>query len=257
MSRFLPTAALGLIGLVLLASGVRALQIPPPPTHHVDDRAGMVGASTEARLNARLEDFERESSSQIVLSLFRRIPEDTTLEEFTVETAQAWGVGRSGKDNGVVLFVFVDDRKLRIEVGYGLEGAIPDVTARHILDEVVTPALRRGDFDAAMTRAAEALMAAARGEYEGDGRVIGSRHEAPLPPAFIIFVVLVVAIFILHHFLSGVRYTHGRRGTYSSGPFDGGGSWGGGGGFGGGGFGGGGFGGGGGGFGGGGASGGW
>ncbi len=248
----------GLLLLLVLAGHAAGadFEIPPPPENYVLDEAGVVSAQVEARLNAQLKDFERESSTQIVLAIFPRLPDNTVLEEFTVETAQAWGVGREGKDNGAVLFVFVEDRKLRIEVGYGLEGAIPDAIGKRILDEVVTPRLRRGDFDAAMSAGAQALMAAARGEFTGDGRVAGDKRGQPPISLFTLLIIALLLIIFLRSLRSGVRYAHGRRKPYTTGPFvigRGGrsGGFGGGRGFGGG------FGGGGGGFGGGGASGGW
>jgi uncharacterized membrane protein YgcG len=85
------------------------------------------------------------------------------MEGFTVRTAQAWGVGRKEHDDGVVLFVFAAERKMRIEVGYGLEGVIPDVIAKRILDGVITPRLRAGDNDGGLEAGVEALMAAAGG----------------------------------------------------------------------------------------------
>jgi uncharacterized protein len=244
--------------LVIVA--VRAVwanfQIPPPPENYVLDEAGVLSAQAEARLNAQLEAFDRESSTQIVVAIFRRLPEDTTLEEFTVETAQAWGVGRKKKDNGAVLFVFVENRKLRIEVGYGLEGTIPDATARRIIDEVVTPRLRLGDFDGAISAGAQALIAAARSEFAGDDRVVRGQRGGPPISLFTLFIITLLLVLVLRSMRAGVRYTHGRRRPYNTGPFVIGGGGRGGGFKGGGGFGGG-FSGGGGGFGGGGASGGW
>ena len=109
----------------------------------------------------------------------RKLPADTTLEEFANKAFRAWKVGQKDKDNGVVFFAFVDDRKMRIEVGYGLEGALPDARTKQITSGVVVPAFKKGDFAGGVEGAADALMKAARGEYAGTGQTVA---EAPPPP---------------------------------------------------------------------------
>jgi uncharacterized protein len=202
------------------------------------------------RLNAKLEAFDKESSNQIVVSIFPELP-SPSLEDFTVRTAQAWRVGREKLDNGAVLFVFVKDRKLRIEVGYGLEGALPDALASRIIESAIVPRFRAGDPAGGLEAGVDALVAATRGEYSPPPTAApthGSRRESIVP--FLLILLLIL-------YLSS-RGGGGRRGggPWISGGW-GGGSWGGGGSFGGGSFGGGGFSGGGGSFGGGGASGRW
>src|SRR5215831_20457228 len=116
---------------VLFASSIDD-KIPAAPDRYVTDRAGVLSADRAEALNSRLEQFERETSDQILVWVDRKIPEGFTLEDFTVRAAQKWGVGQKKIDNGVILFVFTEDRKMRIEVGYGLEGVLPDVTAHRI-----------------------------------------------------------------------------------------------------------------------------
>src|SRR6185369_10709430 len=113
---------------------------------------------------------EKESSSQIVVAVFDKLPSNSALEDFTVRTFQAWRVGQKGKDNGAVLFVFVKDRQMRIEVGYGLEGKIPDLIAKRIIAEQIAPRFRNGDYDGGLTAGVTALIQAAQGEYKGTGR---------------------------------------------------------------------------------------
>ncbi len=241
--------------------------LPPLPARPVADRADILSAGTEADLNERLDAYERETSNQVLVATFPSVPEDYAMEDFTQRTAESWGVGRADDDNGAVLFVFRDDRKLRIEVGYGLEGAIPDATAKAILDREITPRFRSGDFDGGVTRGVDAILAAARGEYTGDGSTVGDLGDET-HPALGFFILLIFVLFfvgLLRFVLQGVGDTFGpggrtrrRRFTPMILPGQSRSRWGGGGGLGGGGgFGGGGFGGGGGSFGGGGASGGW
>jgi uncharacterized protein len=223
--------------------------LPPAPARWVTDEAGVLSPGARAALDARLEAFEREQGTQIVVAVFRRLPAGEALEEWTVRVAQAWRVGRARQDDGAVLFVFVDDRQLRLEVGYGLEGTLTDLESKAILDDVLVPRLARGDWDGGIAAAADAIVAAVRGEYAPDpgarrGRRPG-RAPGPLEVLFLVLVVLAVVIALAR----GARRGRWRSGGWGGG-FGGGGF---GGGFGGGGFGGG-FSGGGGSFGGGGAS---
>ena len=121
-------------------------QLPEKPQRYVTDRAGIFGPGEAEALNSRLEQFERDTSDQVLVWVDKKIPEGFTLEDFTVRAAQKWGAGQKKEDNGAILFVFTDDRQVRIEVGYGLEGALPDVTAKRIIDGEIVPRFRQGDF---------------------------------------------------------------------------------------------------------------
>ncbi len=242
------------IALLALAAALAALPLraakedtlPAKPTRYVTDRAGVLPADRAEALNSRLEDFEKETSNQMLVWVDRRVPENFTLEEFTVDVARKWAAGQAGKNNGVVLFVFTEDRKMRIEVGYGLEGVLPDALAHRIQEEEILPRFRSGDYAGGIEAGVSAMIAATKGEYRGTGSTVASRSRRRStniggcisPFLFLVFFLLIPLLR-----LSRWR-TYGGRGWYS-----GGGGWGGFGGFGGGGgFSGGGFGGGGGGF---------
>ena len=98
------------------------------------------------------------------MAVFPDLP-SPSLEDFTNRTAESWRVGRKDWDNGAVFFVFVNDRKMRIETGYGLEGALPDILAARILDEQVVPRFRKGDFAGGLEAGIDGILAATRGEY--------------------------------------------------------------------------------------------
>jgi uncharacterized protein len=221
--------------------------------------AGRASAAEAARLDAKLRRFAEETSTQIVVAIFKKLP-SPSLEDFTIRTAESWRVGRKDWDNGAVFFVFVDDRKMRIETGYGLEGALPDILAARILDEQVRPRFRAGDWAGGLEAGIDAIMAATRGEYKPP-----PEKKKGTPTLAIVIIVVFVLLFALLSIFGNAAsgQTYGSRGSRRSrrwgggGPWVGGG-WGGGGGFGGGGsWGGGGFSGGGGSFGGGGASSSW
>jgi uncharacterized protein len=243
----------------LLADRYDAL-IPEKPQRYVTDRAGVFGPGRAEALNAKLEQFERDTSNQILVWVDSKIPEGFTLEDFTVRAAQKWGAGQKKEDNGAVLFVFTEDHKARIEVGYGLEGSLPDVTAKRIIDDEMIPKFRAGDFAGGIDRGVDAMMAATRGEYRGTGstRGEGRRRQRDTLGSCAGFAIFFGVFFVLPMIFRRNRLfrTHGGRGWWTGGGFGGfsGGGFGGGGGFSGGG---GGFSGGGGSFGGGGASGSW
>jgi uncharacterized protein len=236
--------------------------IPPRPAHYFNDYANVVSASAAERFNKTLEDFERETSSQILVVVYPKMQSDSSIEDYTVRVAQSWGVGQKGTNNGAVLFVFIQDRKMFLQVGYGLEGALPDAVCSQIIENEIKPRFKAGDYEGGLAAGINAILAAAKGEYRGNGRTVADRNGGNSSGGLPIFVLLVIGLFVLATLSSLFR---GRRRRYSSWGYGGwgyggGGFWTGGGGFSGGGGGGGsggGFSGGGGSFGGGGAGGSW
>src|ERR1700722_8935021 len=117
----------------------------PPLTGRVVDQTGTLSSDTVASLTQKLKDFETRKGSQIaVLIVPTTAPE--SIEQYSIRVAEAWKVGRKKVDDGAILLIAKNDHKLRIEVGYGLEGALTDVTAQRIIDEVITPKFKSGDF---------------------------------------------------------------------------------------------------------------
>ena len=249
---------LPLLGLWLLGSLRAAEVIPPAPRDHFNDYAGIVSADTAQSLDAELTQFERDTSNQIVVAIYPHMQSDSSIEDYTVRVAQSWGVGQKGKKNGAVLFIFSQDHKLYIQVGYGLEGVLPDALSKEIIANEITPRFRAGDYTGGVTAGVHALIAATRGEYHGTGRsVADGRGRGQFSPVQVLALLFVFGMFILVRW-SALRNrgsaVYGRNGRVI---FPGGGWSGGGGSFGGGGGGGGSFSGGGGSFGGGGAGGSW
>ena len=253
---------LAILLFVFASAACGADKIPPAPTRYFTQTTRLVSPAAAEALNQKLEEFEKKTSSQILVVIFPRLPERAALEDFTVRAAQAWRVGQKAKDNGAILFIFVADRKIRIEVGYGLEGAIPDAIAKRIIDDEMRPRFQRGDMEGGVIAGANALMQAAQGEYQGTGTTVAQRGRTgrvPCGSGIVMAIVLVLLFSAMARGLGGGTMYHRRRrrhGHWGT-PWIPMGGWGGGGGRGGGWSGGGGFSGGGGRFGGGGASGGW
>src|ERR1700744_4165315 len=135
----------------------------PPLTGRVVDQTGTLSSDTVASLSQKLKDFEARKGSQIaVLIVPTTAPE--TIEQYSIRVAEAWKVGRRKIDDGALLVVAKDDHKLRIEVGYGLEGALTDVSARRIIDEVITPKFRSGDFAGGISAGIDRIIRIIDGE---------------------------------------------------------------------------------------------
>ena len=225
-------ASRALVVLGLLAgrtAGVWAAEtLPPPPTAYFNDYAGLVSAADAQRLDAKLRQFAAETSTQIVVAVFPSLP-SPSLEDFTIRTAESWRVGRKDWDNGAVFFVFVGDRKMRVETGYGLEGALPDQLAGRILDEQVRPRFRSGDWAGGLEAGIDGILAATRGEYKAppprEARVSRSSRSSSSSASSILFFWL--ASQSPRHVYVG--RTYGNRGWRRDGGWGGGSTWGGGG----------------------------
>jgi uncharacterized protein len=205
--------------------------IPPKPDKYFNDYAGVISPATAARLNQRLEEFERASSSQVVVAIYPKMESDSSIEDYTVRVAQSWRVGQKGKNNGAVLFVFIQDRRMFLQVGYGLEGAIPDAIAKRIIEDDIKPRFREGNFDAGMVAGVNAILQAARGEYRGTGRTAADRRRGSGlgMPALLIFFLLVILIAAARR-SQGTVYRRAGRSNWTGWPGGwGGGGWGGGG----------------------------
>src|SRR6266853_3524277 len=246
-----------LVVTLLAAAASAALPIPPPPDHRINDYAGVLSADDRARLEDKLRVRERESSNQVVVAIFRSL-QGESLEDYSIRLAQAWRVGQKGLDNGVIFLVFVDDRKMRLEVGYGLEAKLTDALSSQILRQVVAPHFREGKIGDGIAAGLDAIEEVIAGTYKAAPQGPSGRGKGL--STFQILLLFILAAGILSIVVPALQGSHVRRQGWTSGSrgwggpiiFPGGG-WGGGGGGGGGGD----FSGGGGGFGGGGASGDW
>ena len=139
-----------------------ALEIPKLDAH-VLDRAEVLSAQSRTGLERTLSDYERETGHQVVVHTTPSL-EGLEIEEYSIRIAEAWKVGQKGLDNGVILTVAPRERDVRIEVGYGLEGVMPDAIAFRIIRDHILPQFRAGDFEAGILTGAGAIMQAASGE---------------------------------------------------------------------------------------------
>jgi uncharacterized protein len=151
--------------LLVLAGPVNAASLEVPRLKgHVNDYAAMLSTASERQLEALLTDFEQKESTQIVVLTIPSLQGDS-LEDFSIRVAEAWKIGQTKLDNGAILLIAKNDRKIRIDVGYGLEGRLTDLVAGRIIRNVIAPQFKSGRFDQGITEGVAAMIDAVRGEY--------------------------------------------------------------------------------------------
>lgn len=219
------------IGLACGARADASASGPPQvPSEWVTDNVGALRTETRSALDRRLSKYEESSGHQVLVWIG-----DTTgevpLEEFAARAFEHWKVGRKGLDDGIVLFLFVKDHNVRIEVGYGLEDKVPDAVAGRIIRDTIVPRIRAGEMDGAVSAGVEALLAAIDGKAAPETGPSAERPPFALSLIQIVLLALVALVFIaflvthpalaaffLVNFLSqGTQGSGGSRGGFSGG----------------------------------------
>jgi uncharacterized protein len=191
--------------------------IPPKPAAYFNDYAGVVSRDAARRFNEQLAQFERETSNQVVVAVFPKMQSDDDIAAYTQRVGESWAVGQKDKRNGVVLLVFVQDRKMYIQVGYGLEGALPDATAFDITEYRIKPHFRNSDYEGGLAEGIDSILKAVRGEYKGTGKTVRERqHEggSTSVPSFLLFFFFLMFLFLLSRLKPrrGYHYSSGGSG---------------------------------------------
>jgi uncharacterized protein len=210
-----------LIILIISTSYLYAVSqndLPEKPESWVNDYANVLSSAEKQSLDAMLSDTEKRSSNQIFIALFKTMPENTYLEDFSVKLYDKWKPGLADKDNGILIVVFVEDRKVRIEVGYGLEDAVTDAQAGTIIRDVLAPHFRIGDYFGGLKAALDILIPAAEGKYQIPvQQKTVNRNKSPISGILIVFFILIMLSRIFR-----IRSTgYGSRGRHTGfgGPF--------------------------------------
>jgi uncharacterized protein len=207
---------LSLLGVALfcflLPAGVWGKEvIPPSPARYFNDYANVVPAADADLFNQELDQFERDTSNQIVVAVYPKMESDSDIADYTFRVKEAWHVGQKGKNNGAVLFVFIQDHTLFIQVNYGLEGALPDATCKQIIDQEITPKFKKGDYSGGLGAGINAILAATKGEYKGNG---GTANDVPVSDAtvnviFYLLCTIVIGFLLLGPFFLFMNYFGG------------------------------------------------
>jgi uncharacterized protein len=200
--------------MIALLLALLSVAVPPKPATYVTDKAGVLDAARVHALNEKLAQFERDTSNQILVYVDRSLPADSTIEQFANDAMHQWGVGQKGKDNGAVLFLFTADRKMRIEVGYGLEGVLTDAKSKDISSTIIKPRLKANDYNGAVEQGADAMLAVVRGErLKGSGHTVheakGKSEAFPVPCVVLLVFGVIGVIGVIVVIVIATR----RRGT--------------------------------------------
>jgi uncharacterized protein len=209
---------LGILALFASAMVAHAAEtIPPKPDRYFNDYAGVVSPGVAQRFNEQLAQFERDSSNQFVVAVFPSFPSSSSIEDFAQRTFQAWKVWQPGKNNGVVLFVFIREHRMRIQTGYGLEGALPDITCNEIIRDEIAPHFKSNDYEGGLAAGINSIIAATKGEYHGKGRTNAESRSDSGGTAGLLVFLFVLVIFLLA--VRASRRFGGYRYTGGGGPF--------------------------------------
>lgn len=209
--------------LILGAIFSNAKEVPPRPVSAVADLKGILDPDQKNALESKLKTFNDTSSMAIVVAIDGST-EDEDIFNYSYKIAKTWGIGNKEKDNGVLLYIAFDDRKMFIQVGSGMEGVIPDAMAKRIIENVITPNFRNGDYYGGIDKAVDVMMQLASGEYTADET---GETDSKL---FVIFILIFALLAIL--IISIAVYRCKKRGDcndgggyYGGGTYNSGGGW--------------------------------
>ena len=192
LRRLLPL--LPLLLSLLLGVGLRSaagLEVPRL-TGHVNDQAGILSPATVQQLEASLAAFASQDSTQIVVLTIPSLAGEA-LEDYSLRVAEQWQIGQKGLDNGALLLIAKNDRKIRIEVGYGLEGKLTDLIAGRIIRDVIGPQFRNGNFDQGIIDGVSAIMATTKGEFTAPvDQTVSSSGDPEGMLVFLVFGLLII-----------------------------------------------------------------
>ena len=183
-----------LLVLLLASTPPAAAQVPVPPLEtRVTDLTATLSAEQRAALEAKLATFEEQKGSQIAILLVSTTAPES-IEQYALRVAEQWQLGRAGVDDGILLLVALEDRSVRIEVGYGLEGAVPDAIANRIIDGEIVPSFRRGDFYGGLALGTDRLIRVIEGEPLPEPERRAPAAEVPglfeLLPVLLVFAIV-------------------------------------------------------------------
>jgi uncharacterized protein len=184
--------------------GAQALQAIPALTAHVIDQTATLSTEERGRLESKLAIFEAQKGAQIAVLLVQSVQPEA-IEQYSMRVFETWGLGRKGVDDGVLLLIAKQDKKLRIEVGYGLEGALNDATAKRIISETITPRFKQGAFYGGIDAGLDALINVVHGETLPPPRVVAESKPFDVADNFeTLMVIGFILVFVVGGFLRAI-----------------------------------------------------
>jgi uncharacterized protein len=203
----------------IFAQKVQAVNPTIKIRNYVTDQSAILSSSEIGQLETKLSNFEKETSTQVIVYIIPSLNGES-LEETSYEIAEQNGIGQKGKNNGVLLFIVTGDKKLRIEVGYGLEGALPDALAGQIIRKEITPYFKQGEYFEGINAGVDAIIGATKGEYTVDQPSTKSepKNETLICglPLAVFFIFFGMGLFFTFLVISAIRGWFGSGGSGSS-----------------------------------------
>jgi uncharacterized protein len=231
--------AIAFLGLSAFGSAAFAEKaIPPAPSNYIYDEPHLLSAADSTQISSYLSQQDRDTGNQVIVAIFNST-DDEDFVDYTNRVFKAWNPGQKGKDNGVILALFIKEKKSRIEVGYGLEPVLTDAFSKRIMITVLKPAFQAGEFSRGIYQTVQAIQAVIHDPATAD-RMTRPQKGAPLPSwiFFLLFGGIFGFLYLYDRFFPNSSTLTGQRSRQSSiwfggggGGFGGGGGWGGGGGF--------------------------
>lgn len=210
--------------IILVAVNVLAVDYPKP-TSWVNDYADVLNSDQQQELDSMLKDFETATTNQIFVCIMETLPADTSLEEYVNELFERWQPGQKDKDNGVLLAIFIKDRKLRIEVGYGLEDKLTDADSKLIIANNIAPGFKQGNYYQGIKNGIDKMMLTIKGDYKPQAKKVQPRKPRSTSTRTglddIPMFALVAFIWMIFVFIMILRSFFGRSGGWSYGTRNG------------------------------------
>lgn len=195
-----------LFALLFISLPAWAIELPdaPQPARLVNDFAKILDPSETEALEQKLVAYYDSTSTQIAIVIFETL-DGYPIEDYAFKLGEKWGIGQKDKDNGLLMLVSFNEKKIFIATGYGMEGAIPDIEAKRIISDIIAPDFRKGNYYSAFDNATNEIIALAGGEYKSDA---SSRKKKPVVPIVFgtIFFLFIVAIILISKYASAKRY---------------------------------------------------
>jgi uncharacterized protein len=187
----------------------------PPLAGRVVDEAGILDPATQAALQRKLADLEAKSTDQLVVVTLKSL-QGTSIEDYGYQLGRAWQIGQKGKNNGVLLIVAPSERKVRIEVGYGLEGSLTDAVTRLIIENSILPRFRANDFAGGITRGVDDIVSVLTGNAAEWKQRAAKRPDnfSPVVTAGALLLLVLIAILVLHRRYRSMMHPPRRRGLW-------------------------------------------
>lgn len=182
--------------LIILSAAGFAQDFPEKPNKLVNDYTGTLSAEQIQHLEQKLVAFDDSTSIQVAIAILKSVGE-YDINEYALELGRKWGVGTKGKDNGVMIVVALGDRKISIQTGYGVEGVLPDMYTRRIIDNDIKPHFKAGNYYEGLDAGTNAIISVTKGEYKNDKPKVAKRNGKGGSAIFIVLIIVVVVIILL------------------------------------------------------------